>query len=207
MVDFQSRDTRRGLDDDSTAEESETDETQQTDSADTGSSPAESNGTSQEFEAGTVPFAVVTVENGRSIDTDTTGQAVVDAIEHDGDAVATRELIAQRYDGVQSIITTLTGRDDVAAIVTLGGTGVSPKDVTIDAIEPLFDKRLPGFGELYRVLSHDFDGTAVVRTRATAGIVDGVPVFCLPGDTAGARRGVEQIVLEEAQTIVREATE
>ena len=226
MVDFQSRDTSRGLDDeeddeddieetgaDETAsEEATTDDETASEEATTddetaseeADSATESSG-ADEFGPETLPYAVVTVENGGRVETDATGAAVVDAIEHAGDAVSTRELIAPSYDGVQSTLGTLAGRDDVAAIVTLGGTGISPDDVTVDAAEPLFDKRLPGFGELYRVLSHDFDGTAVVRTRATAGIVDGVPVFCLPDDTAGARRGVEQIVLEEADTIAAEA--
>lgn len=217
MVDFQSRDTSRGLDDEKDDEE-DIEETPDDETASEegtpddesatpeGDSATESSG-ADEFGPETLPYAVVTVEDGGRVETDATGAAVIDAIEHAGDAVSTRELIAPSYDGVQSTLATLAGRDDVAAIVTLGGTGISPDDVTVDAAEPLFDKRLPGFGELYRVLSHDFDGTAVVRTRATAGIVDGVPVFCLPDDTAGARRGVEQIVLEEAETIVADAAE
>jgi molybdenum cofactor biosynthesis protein B len=217
MVDFQSRDTSRGLDDEKDDEE-DIEETPDDETASEegtpddesatpeGDSATESSG-ADEFGPETLPYAVVTVEDGGRVETDATGAAVVDAIEHAGDAVSTRELIAPSYDGVQSTLATLAGRDDVAAIVTLGGTGIAPDDVTVDAAEPLFDKRLPGFGELYRVLSHDFDGTAVVRTRATAGIVDGVPVFCLPDDTAGARRGVEQIVLEEAETIVADAAE
>jgi molybdenum cofactor biosynthesis protein B len=217
MVDFQSRDTSRGLDDEKDDEE-DIEETPDDETANEegtpddesatpeGDSATESSG-ADEFGPETLPYAVVTVEDGGRVETDATGAAVVDAIEHAGDAVSTRELIAPSYDGVQSTLATLAGRDDVAAIVTLGGTGIAPDDVTVDAAEPLFDKRLPGFGELYRVLSHDFDGTAVVRTRATAGIVDGVPVFCLPDDTAGARRGVEQIVLEEAETIVADAAE
>ena len=204
MVDFQSRDTRRGFGDEETDEDaSEADDQSEEFSA--GETLGESAET--EYGPGALPFAVMTVTDNGSIESDTTGAAAVDAIEADGDAVATRELISPSYDGVQSTINALTRRDDVDAIVTLGGTGVSPEDVTVDAAEALFDKRLPGFGELYRLLSHDFDGTAVVRTRTTAGIVDGVPVFCLPDDTAGARRGVEQIVLEEAATIVEEATE
>lgn len=212
MVDFQSRDTSRGYGDDDDEGSAETEssaaEEQTPEESADGSVEAAETGSEEgaEFGPGTLPFAVVTVGNGESIDADATGGAVVDAIEQAGEAVSTRELIAAEYDGVQSTVSTLAGRDDVAAVVTLGGVGVSPTDVTVDAAEPLFDKQLPGFGELYRVLSHDFDGTAVVRTRVTAGIVDGVPVFCLPADAAGARRGVEQIVLEEVESIVEEAT-
>ncbi|WP_302081474.1 MogA/MoaB family molybdenum cofactor biosynthesis protein [Salinibaculum rarum] len=235
MVDFQSRDTSRGYgdedeteDDDDTTEtepeeetkpdeeatteeEIETDEETVTEEATTAASAevesaaAASADETAAFGPETLPYAVVTVGSERTVEEDATGEVVVDAVEHAGDAVATRELIGSEYDSVQSTVGTLARRKDVSAIVTVGGTGVSPDDVTIDAVEPLFDKHLPGFGELYRVLSHDFDGTAVVRTRATAGIVDGVPVFCLPGDTERARRGVEQIVLEEAEALAEEA--
>jgi len=70
--------------------------------------------------------------------------------------------------------------------------------VTIEATEPLFDKRLPGFGELFRSLSREEIGTKVVGTRATAGIVDGAPVFCLPGSENAVRLGTESIIVEEA---------
>ncbi len=218
MVDFQSRDTSQGYGNTEKKEDSEdedavedeqveesTGEEESTETVDT--EPVEEGGEveTMEFDSETLPYAVVTVANEGTIEDDATGEAVVDAIEHAGDDVATRELVGSDYDSVQSTVGALVRRKDVAAIVTVGGTGVAPDDETVDAVEPLFDKQLPGFGELYRVLSHDFDGTAVVRTRATAGILDGVPVFCLPGDTAGARRGVEQIVLEEAEAIAEEA--
>ena len=74
----------------------------------------------------------------------------------------------------------------------------SPDDVTIEAVEPLLDKRLPGFGELFRTLSYEEIGTKVVGTRAVAGVADGVPVFCLPGSENAARLGTGDIVIEEA---------
>ena len=87
----------------------------------------------------------------------------------------------------------------VASIVTSsGGTGVTPDDVTVEAAGPLFDKELPGFGELFRRLSYDEIGTKVVGTRAVAGVADGVPVFCLPGSENAARLGTGEVVVEEA---------
>lgn len=220
MVDFQSRDTSRGYGNDEETEDSEEEDTGETEQVEEATADEETTATVEaepadgesedettDFGPETLPYAVVTVANEGTIEEDATGGAVVDAIEHAGDAVATRELVGSDYDNVQSTVGTLARRKDVAAIVTVGGTGVAPDDETVDAVEPLFDKQLPGFGELYRVLSHDFDGTAVVRTRATAGIIDGVPVFCLPADTAGARRGVEQIVIEEAEALAEEASD
>jgi len=194
MVDFQSRDRRRddGRDSDDPADEEP---------------EAAAEPTATDYDPGTVPFAVVTVADDRSIAEDETGDAVIEAIEAAGDAVSTRELIGSTYDGVQSTLGTVVKRADVDSVVTVGGTGIEPDDVTVDAASALFDKRLPGFGELFRVISHEQEGTAIVRTRATAGIIDGVPVFCLPGTTEGARRGLTQIVLEEAGVLAEQAAQ
>lgn len=200
MVDFQSRDTRRV--DESDDEQGDEQASETATEAGTGTEEG-----TQEFGPETLPFAIVTVTGERTVEDDASGDAVVDAIEAAGDAVATRELVAPAYDNVQSTLTSLVDRTDVRAVVTVGGTGVEPSDVTVDAAEAMFDKHLPGFGELFRVLSHEREGTAIVRTRTTAGILDEVPVFCLPGDTTAARRGVEQIVLAEAETLADQASE
>jgi len=86
----------------------------------------------------------------------------------------------------------------VEVVVTTGGTGVTPDDVTIEAVRPLLGTELPGFGELFRRLSYDEVGTRVVGTRAVGGITRGVPVFCLPGSENAARLGAEEIVVAEA---------
>jgi molybdenum cofactor biosynthesis protein B len=75
---------------------------------------------------------------------------------------------------------------------------VTPDDVTVEAVDPLLDKRLPGFGELFRRLSYDEIGTRVIGTRAVAGTADGVPVFCLPGSENAARLGAEELIVPEA---------
>ena len=202
MVDFQSRDRRR--DGRASDDEDEQDEAKEETTAD---EPTDTERATTEYDPETLPFAVVTVSGDRTMAEDTTGDIVADAIESAGDAVATRDLIAPGYDGVQSTLDRVTDRADVGAVVTVGGTGVEPDDVTVDAAKALFDKDLPGFGELFRVLSHEQEGTATIRTRTTAGIIDGVPVFCLPGETVAARRGVEQLVLEEAETLAEQAGE
>lgn len=182
MVDFQSRDTRR----DNDGVEGEAGGTVTTDSAD---------GTPASF-----GFAVVTVGSGQTVDEDTAGDAVVDAADEVGEVV-TREIIESRYDGVQSTVGTLADRGDVDVVVTVGGTGVAPDDVTVDAVEPLLDKHLPGVGELIRQECAEDHGTAAIHTRATGGVVDGVPVFCLPGDPALARRAARTVVVPEAEPL------
>ncbi|MFT4891143.1 MAG: molybdenum cofactor biosynthesis protein B [Halobacteriales archaeon] len=144
-----------------------------------------------------VGTAVVTVSSSRSIEADPAGDAIEAAMEPTGEVV-TRELIRDDFDTVQGTVNSLTDRDDVDMIVTAGGTGVTPDDVTIEAVRPLFSKELPGFGELFRILSHDEIGTKVVATRATAGVVEGVPVFCMPGSENAVRLGTEEIIVPEA---------
>jgi molybdenum cofactor biosynthesis protein B len=137
----------------------------------------------------TLGFAIVTVSSSRSLEDDPAGDALLNAFEAAGHELATRELIDDDYDGVQSTLSNLTSRGDVDVVVTTGGTGVTPDDVTVEAAEKLFAKRLPGFGELFRRESYDEVGAMVVATRATAGIFHDVPVFCLPGSENAARLG------------------
>ncbi|HMB50557.1 MAG TPA: MogA/MoaB family molybdenum cofactor biosynthesis protein, partial [Natronoarchaeum rubrum] len=139
-----------------------------------------------------------TVSSERSLSDDPAGDAVVEGMEAAGHEIVTRELIEDKYDNIQQAINRLADRGDVDVVVATGGTGITPDDVTIEAVEPLFDKELPGFGELFRLLSYDEVATKVVATRATAGIVTDVPVFCMPGSERAARLGTESIVVEEA---------
>lgn len=141
--------------------------------------------------------AIVTISTTRTLESDPAGDAIEVAIEATGDVV-TRELIPDDFDTIQGTVNQLADRQDVDVIITAGGTGVTPDDVTIEAARPLFSKELPGFGELFRILSHDDVGTKVVATRAAAGIVDGVPVFCMPGSESAVRLGTEQIIVPEA---------
>ncbi|WP_248895989.1 MogA/MoaB family molybdenum cofactor biosynthesis protein [Haloplanus halobius] len=143
----------------------------------------------------TVGAAVVTVSSSRTLDDDPAGDAIAAAFEAAGHELVVRELAGDDYDHVQSTLRTLARRDDVDAVVSTGGTGVTPDDVTVEAARPLFEKTLPGFGELFRRLSYDDIGVRVVGTRAVAGIVAGTPVFCLPGSENAATLGAEEVVV------------
>ncbi|MUV85243.1 molybdenum cofactor biosynthesis protein B [Natronomonas sp. CBA1123] len=143
-------------------------------------------------------IAVLTVSSSRSIEEDPSGAAIVDLAEEAGHDVVVRELVGDDYDSVQDAVDRFVGREDTDCVVTTGGTGVTPDDVTVEAVEPLFEKELPGFGELFRSLSVEEIGTRVVGTRAAAGIADGVPVFCLPGSENAVRLAVDDIVVAEA---------
>ncbi|GAA0226630.1 molybdenum cofactor biosynthesis protein MoaB [Halobacterium noricense] len=147
-------------------------------------------------------FGVVTVSSSRSLDEDAGGDAIAELVENDGHDMVTRELVDDDYDSVQKTVDNLVGRKDVDVVVTTGGTGVTPDDVTIEAATPLLEKELPGFGELFRSLSYDEIGTKIVGTRTTAGVVDGVVVCCLPGSESAVRLGTEEILLPEVSHLV-----
>jgi len=203
MVDFQSRDTDRGTDAAETDEEEPSDEPASTDDS-PDSQPATAEATEQ-LDLSELCYAVVTVAGDRSISEDAQGDVVVEAIEGDDGTVTTRDLIQPSYDGVQSTMTRLTDRDDVDVVVVIGGTGIEPDDVTVEAVEPLFSKQLPGFGELFRLLAHEEKGSAVVGTRTTAGVIDNAPVFAVPGTIDGALLATDEIILPEAPSLVADA--
>lgn len=188
MVDFQSRDTRRGDTSDETGDPG-------TASTDTTDDPEQSPDTDE------LGFAVVTVGTDRDIEDDEAGNAVVEALGGAGEVV-TREVIEDRYDGVQSAVSTLVDRRDVDVVLTVGGTGVEPSDVTVEAVEPMLDKELPGVGELVRLRCAETAGTAAIRTRATGGVIDGVLLFCVPGRPDLAEIAAREVVAPEAEPLV-----
>jgi len=149
-----------------------------------------------------VSVAVVTVSSSRSLDEDPAGDHVAAAFEDAGHEVAVRELVPDEYDSVQGTVDRLSRRKDTDVVVTTGGTGVTPDDVTPEAVDRLFSKRLPGFGELFRRLSQYEVGTRTVGSRATAGVASATPVFCLPGSENAVRLGVGQIILPEVGHLV-----
>ncbi|MDB2236914.1 molybdenum cofactor biosynthesis protein B [Halorubrum ezzemoulense] len=153
-------------------------------------------------DAESVAVAVVTVSSSRSADEDPAGDYVAAAFEEAGHEVAVRELIPDDYDSVQGTVDRLARRKDTDAVVTTGGTGVTPDDVTPEAVRGLFAKRLPGFGELFRRLSHEVVGTRTIGSRATAGVVSATPVFCLPGSENAVQLGVDEIILAEVGHLV-----
>jgi molybdenum cofactor biosynthesis protein B len=223
MVDFQSRDTNRGYGSDDEEEEDEVESEEapvEPDPGDTTGTPGEQHASAPAetttaagdatdhppTDVDSAAYAVVTITNERSLSDDSQGDSVVETIEDAGDRVPTRDLVQSGYDNVQSTVSTLAQRSDIDIVVTIGGTGVESSDVTVEALTPLFEKRLPGFGELFRLLAHETEGTAVVGTRVTAGIIDQTPVFVLPGTVTGVQLGMDEIVLPEGRHLAADAT-
>lgn len=148
-------------------------------------------------------FAIITVTSSRTEVEDEAGRSIRELLETDEHEVVATDLVE---DDVQAIRATLeTVADRVDAVILTGGTGITPDDVTIEAVRPLFDKELDGFGEHFRRLSVDEIGSAVVMTRTTAGVVDGTVVFALPGSVNAVELAVREIILREVDHLVDHA--
>jgi molybdenum cofactor biosynthesis protein B len=152
-----------------------------------------------------VATGVITVSDTRTLETDTGGQCAADLLAGAGHPVPLREIVKDDAGQIAAAVRRALARDDVRALVLTGGTGVAPRDVTPEAVAPLFERTLPGFGELFRALSFQEIGSAALLSRATAGIAAGKPVFVLPGSRAGVRLALEKLVLPELGHLAAEA--
>jgi molybdenum cofactor biosynthesis protein B len=152
-----------------------------------------------------VPTGVITVSDTRTLETDGGGQCAADLLAGAGHPVPLREIVKDDAGQIAAAVRRALARDDVRALVLTGGTGVAPRDVTPEAVAPLLERTLPGFGELFRALSFQEIGSAALLSRATAGIAAGKPVFVLPGSRAGVRLALEKLVLPELGHLAAEA--
>lgn len=141
----------------------------------------------------TVSLAIVTVSSSRTLDDDPGGDVIEATLTEAGHEVTDREVVTDdRVAIADGVTNALAAGADV--VVTTGGTGLTPDDVTVDALAPLFDREIPGFGELFRYLSYEEVGPMAMASRATAGVVADRLVFCLPGSENAARTGAERLV-------------
>jgi len=152
-----------------------------------------------------VPTAVITVSDTRTLETDTGGRCAAELLAAAGHPVAWREIVKDDAREIAAAVRRALAREDLRALVLTGGTGVAPRDVTPDAVTPLLERILPGFGELFRALSYQQIGSAALLSRALAGVASGKPVFVLPGSRAAVQLALEKLVLPELGHLVAEA--
>jgi len=149
---------------------------------------------------------VLTVSDTRTEATDTGGAAVVELLESAGHHVSGRRLVRDEPADVRSAVEAQLSTDGVDAIITTGGTGIGARDGTVEIVDALLQKRLPGFGELFRMLSFEEIGAAAMLSRACAGMAHGRIVVALPGSEHAVRLAMTRLVLPELGHLVREAT-
>jgi molybdenum cofactor biosynthesis protein B len=152
-----------------------------------------------------VPTAVVTVSDTRTPDTDTSGALVAELLEQAGHPLVSREIVRDEPEAIAAAVERLVGHDEVRAIILTGGTGVAPRDVTPETIEPLLERVVPGFGELFRMLSYEDIGSAALLSRALAGLAKGSVVFAIPGSRGAIRLALEKLILPELGHLAAEA--
>ena len=153
----------------------------------------------------TLGFALLTVSDTRTEADDESGRRARAAVEAAGHHIAEALVVRDETAAIRQALGAMLARADVDVVVVTGGTGIAPRDVTIEAVEPLLDRTLPGFGELFRMLSYRDIGAAAMLSRATAGVAEGRAVFALPGSPAAVDLALAELVLPEAAHVVAQA--
>ncbi len=139
-------------------------------------------------------IAVLTVSDTRTLADDRSGDLLEEKLTEDGHRLADRQIVQDDIYRIRAVVSGWIARDDVDAIVTTGGTGFTGRDSTPEALQPLFDKSIEGFGELFRAISFDEIGSSTIQSRAVGGLANGTLIFALPGSTNACRTGWEKIL-------------
>ena len=141
-----------------------------------------------------VRIAVLTISDTRDEESDTSGHVLAERITGAGHVLAAKEIVKDDIEQIRSQVKAWTGSGEVDAIVTTGGTGITGRDVTPEAIEPLLDKKIDGFSVIFHLVSYQSVGLSTLQSRALAGLIDGVFIFCLPGSNGAVRDGWDKVI-------------
>jgi molybdopterin adenylyltransferase len=141
-----------------------------------------------------VRIAVLTISDTRDEESDTSGQLLVDRLTKAGHDLAGRAVVKDDVEQIRAQVLGWARGGGVEAILTTGGTGITGRDVTPEAIEPLFDKRMEGFSTIFHLVSYQSVGLSTLQSRALAGLIQGVFVFCLPGSNGAVRDGWDKVI-------------
>jgi molybdenum cofactor biosynthesis protein B len=142
-------------------------------------------------------IAVITVSDTRTMETDKSGQTLADRVTGAGHTLASRHIVRDEIEDIRITVRALAARDDVDVIITTGGTGLTGRDVTVEALRPLFDKEIEGFGVVFHVISFQKIHTSTIQSRATAGVLNGTYVFCLPGSPGACKDAWDEILVHQ----------
>jgi molybdopterin adenylyltransferase len=151
-----------------------------------------------------VRCAVLTISDTRTHATDASGQAIADMLGAAGHQIVERRLLPDEPALVRHALLEWIARADVQVVVTTGGTGIARRDSTYEAVYGLLDKHMPGFGELFRMLSFRDVGPAAMLSRATAGTVERTALFVLPGSEPAVRLAMSELIVPELEHVARE---
>ena len=141
-----------------------------------------------------VRVAILTVSDTRDETNDTSGQLLADRVTGAGHLLVGKAIVRDEVEAIRAQVKAWTTSGDVDAVVTTGGTGLTGRDVTPEAIRPLFSKEIDGFSVVFHLVSYQSVGLSTLQSRALAGIVDGVFVFCLPGSNGAVKDGWDKVI-------------
>jgi molybdopterin adenylyltransferase len=139
-------------------------------------------------------IAILTVSDTRDQTSDRSGNALVEMLTRDGHKLAARAIVRDDVDQIQTQLRAWIADPAIDVVVSTGGTGVTGRDVTPEAFEPLFEKKIDGFGEMFRMISFQKVGTSALQSRATGGVAGGTYLFALPGSPSACRDGWDEIL-------------
>jgi molybdenum cofactor biosynthesis protein B len=148
--------------------------------------------------------AVITLSDTRTAETDKSGKRIRELLEAGQHIVARYDIIPDDMSQLHTLLTELFTRHDLDALITNGGTGISRRDTTIEVVETHLDQTIPGFGELFRMLSWQEIGSGAMLSRAVAGVARGKLVFALPGSTGAVELAVTKLILPELRHLVHQ---
>ena len=152
-----------------------------------------------------VRCAVVTVSDTRTLETDTGGQTLIHHLTAAGHQVVAREIIPDDPARMKPLLLSLQARDDIDAILMTGGTGISSRDQTFETVSALLTKPLPGYGEIFRMLSYQEIGPAAILSRAIGGLFGRKVLLTMPGSPAAVKLAMEKIIIPQLPHLMREA--
>lgn len=142
-------------------------------------------------------IAVLTISDSRTLETDTSGQYLADALTAAGHRLGDRQIVIDDIYQIRAQVSQWIASENIQVVLTTGGTGFTGRDSTPEALAPLFDKTVEGFGEIFRQVSWQEIGSSTIQSRALAGLANGVVIFCLPGSTGACKTGWSQLICEQ----------
>ncbi|CZF77808.1 Molybdenum cofactor biosynthesis protein B [Grimontia celer] len=142
-------------------------------------------------------IAVLTVSDTRTEENDTSGKFLVDALQEAGHQLADKKIVIDDVYQLRAIVSQWIADENVQAVLITGGTGFTSRDSTPEALKPLFDKEVEGFGELFRAISYQEIGTSTIQSRAIAGFANHTVIFAMPGSTGACRTGWNGIIKQQ----------
>ena len=144
-----------------------------------------------------VGIAVLTVSDTRTLEEDKSGKVLADRLEKDGHILIDRQITTDDVDKIQAQLKRWIAQEDIDVILTTGGTGFTGRDITPEAVEPLFEKRMDGFSNVFHRISYEKIGTSTIQSRATAGLAGTTFIFCIPGSPGACKDAWDGILSQQ----------